>query len=150
MINIKIFFGADHRGVKYKDEIMEYLKNNHYEVIDSGIPNDPDDDHTDFAFKVCEQVLNNSGSLGILICGTGIGMSIDANKVKGIYCAKVDDKDDAFYAKNHNGANVLAFGVKHDIEEIKEMVDTFLVTKGPNEERYIRRIEKIKKMENQA
>ena len=77
-------------------------------------------------------------------------MSIDANKVKGIYCAKIDDKDDAFYAKAHNGANVLALGLKHDIEEIKEMIDTFLAVEGPSEEKYLRRIEKVKKMENQA
>lgn len=150
MINIKIFFGADHRGVMVKDEIIEHLKNSNYEVIDSGLSNDPNDDHPDFAFKVCDNVLHNPGSVGILVCSTGIGMSIDANKVKGIYCAKIDDKDDAFYAKAHNGANVLALGLKHDIEEIKEMIDTFLVAEGPSEEKYLRRIEKVKKMENQA
>lgn len=150
MIVIKVFIGADHRGAKFKEDIIKHLSSNGIDVIDSGLPNDPEDDHPDFAFKVCEEVLANTGSVGILVCGTGIGMSIDANKVKGIYCAKVDDTDDAFYAKNHNGANVIALGVKHDFEEIKEMVDTFLVTKGPSDEKYIRRIEKVKKMEESA
>lgn len=150
MIKIKVFLGVDHRGAKFKEELIDHLKSNGVEVIDTGIPNDPEDDHPDFAFNVCENVLKNPGSIGLLVCGTGIGMSIDANKVKGIYCAKVDDTDDAFYAKNHNGANVLALGVKHDIEEIKEMIDTFLVTKGPSEEKYLRRIEKVKKMEGRT
>ncbi len=149
-IIIKIFIGADHRGAKYKEEIIDYLMASEQEVIDTGLENNPVDDHLDFAVIVCENVLKNPGSVGLLFCSTGIGMSIDANKIKGIYCAKVDDKDDAFYAKNHNDANVLAFGVKHDIESIKEMIDTFLVTKGPNEEKYLRRIEKVKQLENKA
>lgn len=150
MIIIKVFLGTDHRGLKFKEDIINHLNSNGIEVIDTGIPNDPEDDHPDFAFKVCEDVLKNEGSIGILVCGTGIGMSIDANKVKGIYCAKVDDADDAFYAKNHNGANVIALGVKHDVEEIKEIIDTFLVAKGPSGEKYLRRIEKVKKMEQSA
>lgn len=147
---MKVFLGVDHRGAKYKDLIIEHLSSNGIEVHDTGIPNDPCDDHCDFAFKVCSDVLANPGSIGILVCGTGIGMCISANKVKGIYCAKVDDEDDAFYAKNHNGANVLAFGVKHSEEEIKNMIDTFLATKGPTDEKYLRRINKVIAKEKEA
>ncbi|MDE6284853.1 MAG: RpiB/LacA/LacB family sugar-phosphate isomerase [Bacilli bacterium] len=150
MVFIKVFFGADHKGVKFKVAIIKHLLNNGIEVIDTGIVNNPDDDHPDFAIAVCHNVLANPESIGILVCSTGIGMSIDANKIKGIYCAKVDDKDDAFYAKAHNGANVLALGIKHDIEEVKEMIDTFLMTEGPSEERYLRRIEQVKNIEKEA
>lgn len=150
MVKIKVFLGTDHRGVRFKEDIMKHLKDNGIEVKDTNIPNDPEDDHPDFAFKVCEDVLANPGSVGILVCGTGIGMSISANKVKGIYCAKVDDVDDAFYAKNHNGANVIALGIKHEKEEIFNIIDTFLATKGPSGEKYIRRINKVIEKERQA
>lgn len=150
MINIKVFLGTDHRGVRFKEDIIKHLQENGIDIIDSGLPNDPEDDHPDFAFKVCDEVLNNPGSIGILVCGTGIGMSISANKVKGIYCAKVDDVDDAFYAKNHNGANVIALGIKHEKEDIFNIIDTFLATKGPSGEKYLRRIEKVIKKEQEA
>lgn len=142
MIIIKVFLGVDHQGDKYKKEIIDYLKSNGIDVIDTNLPNDPSDDYPDFAFKVCQNVLDNNG-LGILVCGTGIGMSIAANKIKGIRCARVVNENDAFTAKNHNGANVIAFGVSIDIEEVKKIIDTFIVTKNPNEERHLRRIEKI-------
>ena len=70
-------------------------------------------------------------------------MSITANKIKGIRCARVFDENDAFTAKNHNGANVIAFGINLDIDEIFKIIDTFIVTKNPCEERHLRRIEKI-------
>ncbi len=147
---MKVFLGADHRGAKVKELIINHLTNNGITVIDSKIPNNPLDDHPDFAFDVCQNVLKEPNSVGILVCGTGIGMSISANKVKGIYCAKVDDEDDAFYAKNHNGANVIALSIKHDEEEIKKMIDTFLATKAPSDAKYLRRINKIIAKENEG
>ena len=150
MIKIKVFLGTDHRGVRFKELIIKHLKENGIDIIDSGLTNDPEDDHPDFAFAVCSKVLANPGSVGILVCGTGIGMSISANKVKGIYCAKVDDVDDAFYAKNHNGANVIALGIKHEIEEVYNIIDTFLATKGPSGEKYLRRIDKVIKKEMES
>ena len=142
MINIKIFIGVDHQGLKYKDELVNYLVSNGIDVVDTGLSNDPLDDYPDFAFKVCENVLENDG-LGVLVCGSGIGMSIAANKIKGIRCARVINEDDAFTAKNHNGANVIAFGTSVEIEEAKKIIDTFIVTKKPTEERHLRRIDKI-------
>lgn len=142
MINIKIFLGVDHQGEKYKKDIIKYLISNGIDIIDTEIENNPDDDYPDFAYKVCEQVLENNG-LGILICGSGIGMSIAANKVKGIRCARVVNVDDAFSAKNHNGANVISFGTNLSLEEVKLIIDTFIATKKPTEERHIRRIEKV-------
>ncbi len=147
MIVIKIFLGFDHQGVKVKDEIINYLIENGFNVSVCPFENDETDDYPDFAKWVCENVLNEKG-LGILVCGSGIGMSICANKVKGIYCARVVDGNDAFTAKNHNGANVIAFSSNINISEIHNIIDNFVMTKEPTEERHLRRIEKIKEMEN--
>ena len=147
MITIKIFLGFDHQGVKCKEDIINYLNEFGYEVLTPDIPNNDQDDYPDFAKWVCENVLNEKG-LGILVCGSGIGMSICANKVKGIYCARVVDGNDAFTAKNHNGANVIAFSSNINISEIHNIIDNFVMTKEPTEERHLRRIEKIKEMEN--
>lgn len=146
MIIIKIFLGYDHQGVKCKADIMSYLNENGYEVEVPNIENNATDDYPDFAKWVCNNVLKNQ-SLGILVCGSGIGMSIAANKVKGIRCARVCNSDDAFTAKNHNGANVIAFSFNIPTEEIHKIIDNFIMTKEPSEERHLRRIAKIKEME---
>lgn len=147
MIIIKIFLGFDHQGIKVKDEINNYLKENGCEVNICPYKNFDTDDYPDFAKWVCENVIKEKG-LGILVCGSGIGMSICANKVKGIYCARVVDGNDAFTAKNHNGANVIAFSSNINTNEIQNIIDNFVMTKEPTEERHLRRIEKIKKMED--
>lgn len=147
MIKIKIFLGVDHQGVKYKDDIIAYLKSNGIAVEASSIKNNPTDDYTDFALDVCKKVLSENG-LGILVCGSGIGMSIAANKAKGIRCARVFDENDAFTAKNHNGANVIAFGINLSLDTIYKIIDTFIATKSPSEERHLRRIAKIDKIES--
>ena len=147
MIFIKIILGVDHQGVKYKDDIIAYLKSNGIAVEASPIKNNPTDDYTDFALDVCKKVLSENG-LGILVCGSGIGMSIATNKVKGIRCARVFDENDAFTAKNHNGANVIAFGINLSLDTIYKIIDTFIATKSPSEERHLRRIAKIDKIES--
>ncbi len=146
MVNIKIFLGVDHQGFKVKNDIFNYLKSNGMDIICSDLTNDENDDYPDFAYDVCQKVLNEN-ALGILICGSGIGMSIAANKIKGIRCARVFDENDAFTAKNHNGANVIAFSSSLNIEKIYKIIDTFIVTKPPTEERHLRRIDKIKAIE---
>lgn len=148
MITIKIFLGFDHQGVKCKDEIINYLNEFGYEVLTPDIPNNDQDDYPDFAKWVCEKVLNEH-SLGILVCGSGIGMSIAANKIRGIRCARVVDGNDAFTAKNHNGANVIAFSSNIKAEEIHNILDNFIMTKEPSEERHLRRIEKVNKIERE-
>lgn len=147
MIKIKIFLGVDHQGAKYKDEIVSYLKSNGIEVVASELNNNPNDDYPDFAYDICMKVLKEN-ALGILVCGSGIGMSIAANKIKGIRCARVFDENDAFTAKNHNGANVIAFGTNLNLNTIFKIIDTFIATKSPCEERHLRRIEKVKDIEN--
>lgn len=147
MIYIKIFLGYDHQGLKCKNDIINYLSEFEYEVVVPNIENNETDDYPDFAKWVCNKVISEH-SLGILVCGTGIGMSIAANKIKGIRCARVVDANDAFTAKNHNGTNVIAFGTNITSEEIHNILDAFLMTKEPSEERHLRRIEKIKKIES--
>lgn len=139
---MKIYIASDHAGQEIKEKTITYLKNNEIEVGTIDIPNSPTDDYPDFAFDLCNRVLKDN-ALGILICGNGIGMSIAANKVKGIRAARVCNADDAFKAKNHNGANVITFGGNLDVDTIKEIVDTFIVTKMPCEERHLRRMNKI-------
>ena len=144
---MKIFLGVDHQGVKVKDEILKYIKSNGYEIEASTLENYDTDDYPDFAYDICKKVLKENG-LGILICGSGIGMSIAANKIPGIKCARICNENDAFTSKNHNGVNVIAFSVNLPKEEIEKIIDTFIVTKNPNEERHLRRIEKINQIEN--
>ena len=93
MITIKVFLGYDHQGVKCKDDIINYLNEYGYEVEVPNIENNDTDDYPDFAKWVCHKVLEEH-SLGILVCGSGIGMSIAANKVRGIRCARVIDSND--------------------------------------------------------
>ena len=145
---MKIFLGADHQGVEVKNKLINYLKSNDINAEDIGLPNHDLDDYPDFAFKLGRMVSNNEHSLGILICGNGIGMSIAANKVKGIRCARCVSVDDAFKAKNHNDANVIEIGCTQDFEIIKEIVDTFISTKGASVERHLNRINKIIKYED--
>ena len=141
-----MFLGVDHQGVKIKKELIEFGKENNLEIIPTILDNSDTDDYPDFAYEVCQNVIKNN-SLGILICGSGIGMSIAANKVPGIKCARVCSKDDAFTSKNHNGANVIAFSVNLPIKEIKDIILTFANTSNPMEERHLNRIEKINKIE---
>ena len=136
MIKIKIFLGVDHQGAKYKDDIITYLKSNGIDVEASELKNNATDDYPDFAYDICKKVIQEN-ALGILVCGSGIGMSIAANKVKGIRCARVFDENDAF-----------SFGVNIDLDTIYKIIDTFIATKSPCEERHLRRIDKVKKIED--
>lgn len=149
MIIIKIYLGYDHQGLKCKGDIIKYLNENGYEVIVPDIENNDTDDYPDFAKCVCLNVLKEH-SLGILVCGSGIGMSIAANKVKGIRCARVCSSDDAFTAKNHNGANVIAFSANLQKDEMHKIIDNFIMAKDANEERHLRRIAKVIEMEKDS
>ena len=145
---MKIFIGCDHRGVNLKNEIKQRLKEDGIELIDTKLLNSPEDEYPDFAFEVGNNVINNPNSLGILICGNGIGISIAANKVKGIRCARTLTVDDAFKSKNHNGANIIALSSEIDIDTTMQIIDVFITTKPATEERHLKRINKIIKYEN--
>lgn len=143
---MKIVIATDHNGVNEKKEIINNLSDA-YEIIDMSTNNTPTDDYPEFAFKVAEYVSKNQDTLGILMCGTGIGMSIAANKVENIRCAHVSNVDEAKLSRMHNNANIIALSYKNDINDILECINTFISTPFSNEERHIRRINLITKYE---
>ena len=138
----------DHRGVKTKQFLTNYLKELGYNVVDYGTNSESSCDFPDYAEKLGKGYLNHQCDLGIAICGTGIGMSIALNKMKGIYCAKVSSNSEATLSKAHNNANVMAISEELDKELLKEIVVTFIETPFSNIDRYVRRNNKIKDIEN--
>lgn len=142
---MKIYIGCDHRGVDLKKKLTNYLISNGIDIEDIGIPNSDTDDYPIFALRLGEMVRDTNNSLGILICGSGVGMSIAANKVKGIRCVRAVSVDDAFKGKNHNGANVIAIGadITTDFNQVTEIIDTFINTKAPSEDRHLNRVKTI-------
>ena len=144
---MRVSIATDHNGVEQKFELIMFLSELGYEVEDLSKDNNPTDDYPDFAVRVAKSVVNKESDLGILMCGTGIGMSIAANKVKGIRCAKVSSVDEARLAREHNNANVIALSYKENMDNLKEMIKTFLSTNFSNEERHVRRVSKIEELE---
>ncbi len=141
---MKIGIANDHKGFKLKQEITEYLKKDH-EIVDFG-SDEEKSDYPIYAFKLSEAVSKKDVELGIVICGTGIGVSIACNKVIGIRCAKVCSKDDAYFAKNHNDANIIA--ISSELNDFKSIIETFINTNFSNEERHIKRIKMIDEYKN--
>ena len=145
---MKIAIGCDHGGFNLKEPLIKYLENKGYEYKDFGTFSDKSTDYIDYAVPVCEAVVNKECDYGILICGTGIGMSISANKVKGIRCGHCHDVFSAKMTRAHNDANVLAFGERViGAGLMLEIVDAFLTTPFSFEERHVNRINKIKELE---
>lgn len=147
---MKIVIASDHRGVTLKKEIIKYLHSKGYEVIDCSPVNTPTDDYPDFAFKVCKKIVTKEADLGILLCRTGIGMSIAANKVKGIRCAKLNSIEDAILCRNDNGANVMTLNYTESAETLITYIDAFINAEVINDERHQRRVNKIIDYENGA
>lgn len=146
---MKIGITNDHRGVLAKECVVSYLKTMGYEVINYGTDTTDSVDFPDFAYKLGQGIKKKEVNLGIAICGTGIGMSIALNKMKGIYCAKVSNVSEAILCKAHNDANVIAFSEELSEEVMVEIVDKFINTPFSNVDRYIVRNDKIKKIENE-
>jgi ribose 5-phosphate isomerase B len=142
-MNMKIAIGCDHAGFSLKEDIKLYLAKEGYDPIDFGTDSPSSCDYPDYAKKVADAVANGSFRFGILICGTGIGMSIVANKTKGIRAALCCSCETAQLARSHNHANILCLGARFlSPEEAKQIVSTFLAT--PEEEgRHRRRVDKI-------
>lgn len=142
-----IGIASDHAGYEVKVELIEYLKELGKTVVDYGPVANSSVDYPTYAFKIGEAIQNKGIHLGILICKTGIGMSISCNKVKGVRCAKVDTVEEASLTRLHNNSNVLALSALKDINMIKEIVKTFVETEFSNEERHIKRISMIQEYE---
>ena len=147
---MKIYIATDHRGIDVEQKIVDYLSQIGIETGRCEISHHETDDYVDFAFDIANKVANDKNSLGILLCGTGIGMSIAANKIRGIRAARCVNVDDAYYSKCHNNANIICLSSQIEINYLFEIIDTFINTKPAEEEKHIRRVEKIINFENGA
>ena len=140
--------GCDHAAVKLKNTIIEHLKSRGIEVKDFGCFTSESVDYPDYAYAVASAVASGECERGILICGTGIGMSIAANKVKGIRCALCGDTFSARATREHNDANILALGERVTGAGLAlDIVDVFMDTKFSGDERHVRRINGIRAIE---
>ena len=128
---MNIYIACDYKGVELKKELIKYLKEKKYNVLEIGMPNYDKDDYQKFAFKLGELVANDLNSKGILICSNGIGMSIAVNKVKGIRCVRATTPVDSYEGRTHNDCNVLAIGANLERDIIYDIVNTFIITEGP-------------------
>lgn len=127
---MKFYIATDHAGFAVKQFVIDYLEQKSHEVIDLGPQNDARVDYPDFAKKCATSVINDKGSFGILICGTGIGISVSANKVAGIRAALCHDAYTAAMSRAHNDANILCFGERVVGRGVVEsMLDAFCETK---------------------
>lgn len=146
---MKIAIGCDHGGLEHKNAIAEHLKSRGFEVEDFGIYENVSVDYPDIALKVATSVAENKNELGILVCGTGIGMSLTANKVKGIRAAACSEHFSAKYTRLHNNSNILCLGGRViGVGTALELVDLFVDTPFEGG-RHQRRIDKISEIENQ-
>ena len=134
---------SDHRGVQLKKVLVDHFK----DFKDYGTMNEESTDYPIYAFKIGEEIRDKKIDFGILICGSGIGMSIACNKVKGVRCAKVDTMQEAEYTRNDNDANVIAISAELSNEDAIGIVETFLNTPFSNLEKHQRRIDLITKYE---
>jgi len=140
---MKISIASDHAGFSLKKDVILWLKENNYEVLDFGTYSEDSVDYPDFAVPAAEAVANGDSEFGIVICGTGIGVSISANKVAGIRAANCCSVEMSKMSRLHNNANVLAFGARLiDLDMAKSIVKTFLETEFEGG-RHIKRVEKI-------
>ncbi len=145
---MKIAIGADHGGVGLKAEVEKYLESKGYEYKDYGTFSTDAVDYPDIAFAVATSVAKGEADKGILICGTGIGMSIAANKVPGVRCALLSDVYSAKCTRDHNDANVMSMGARVIGPGLAlEIVDAYLHKDFSNGERHIQRINKIREFE---
>ena len=144
---MKVGICSDHRGIYLKKVLIEYLEHSGYEVVNYGTDTDESVDFPVYAFKLGDAVKKKRVNVGIAICGTGIGMSIALNKIKGIYCAKINNINESVLCRRHNDANVIAIIAEVYDDLPKSMVDKFLFTPFSGEEKYTRRNNMIKEQE---
>lgn len=146
----KIIIASDHGAVNLKTEIISFLKTKNIEINDMGVNSEASVDYPDIALLACNEFKKGGYDFGILLCGTGIGMSITANKVKGIRCALIHDLFTAEMARAHNDANFIAFGgrIKYCVP-VTEMIEKFMDTKFAGD-RHSRRIAKIMDAETKS
>ena len=145
---MKIAIACDHGAVSLKNAVAEHLKKNGYEVSDFGTHTLDSCDYPDFAGAAARAVAAGECDRGIVMCTTGIGMSVAANKVKGIRCALLHDPMSARMTREHNDTNMMALGAAVTAQPLAlEIVDIWLTTEFSGGERHVRRIAKVAEME---
>lgn len=146
---MKIALACDHGAYEYKMIVKDMLVEMGYEVQDFGCEGTASVDYPDYAGPAAKAVASKECDKGIVLCGTGIGVSIAANKVKGVRCALCNDPVSAKLTREHNDSNVLAMGQRIiGVELMKEIVRVWLTTEFSQDERHMRRIEKVSALEN--
>ena len=146
---MKIILASDHRGFQLKEELKKYLLEGGYTVADAGATEqNPDDDYPDFAYPAALMVMENAENRGIFLCGSGMGMDVVANKVKGIRATVAYSQDSTVHARTNDDINVITLAADTlSFEEAKERVTLFLTTSFNPEERYTRRLAKLATIE---
>jgi ribose 5-phosphate isomerase B len=148
---VRVALGVDHRGFLVKDELLVLLKEDGHDVVDLGTDSDNPVDYPDISAAVCESVRSGDAERGIIVCGSGAGAVIAANKLHGIRCAQAHDTYTAHQCVEHDDANVLALGSGIvGMSVIREIVPAFLRARFEGGERYQRRLDKVKKLEDQG
>lgn len=145
---IRIGIASDHRGYILKEQIIDRLVDK-YDITDCGTTSNESVDYPDYAFKLGNLVADKDVDFGIAICGSGIGISIACNKVKGVRCAKVDNLEEVIATRNDNDSNIIAFGEKMPLDKALELIEKFIATPASQEEKHKRRREKIKEYEEE-
>ena len=144
----RVVVGSDHGAFELKERIKKHLEQKGYEIKDTGVLENKSVDYPDMAEKACLEYLKGGYDFGILCCGTGIGISIAANKINGIRCGLIHDLFTAEKCKSHNNANFISFGGRLDYGNItvEQMIDKYIETDFEGD-RHQRRIDKITKLE---
>ena len=144
---MNIIIGGDHSAVNLKQRIITYLESKGHTINNTGTDSGDSIDYPDIAEKACKKFLGGGYDFGILICGTGIGVTISANKINGIRCALLLNNFSAEMAKAHNKANFIAFGARIEYSDsIEDMIETFIKTEYEGG-RHNRRVNKIMSLE---
>lgn len=146
---MRVHLGCDHAGYELKNMIATYLRNAGHDVVDHGAHEyDADDDYPEFCFQAAEAVVEEPGSLGIVFGGSGNGEQIAANKVNGVRCALAWSVETARLGREHNNANLIGIGARmHSVEQVFDIVRTFLETPFSGNPRHQRRIDQLAEYE---
>lgn len=148
---MRIAVGADHAGFDLKQIIAADLRQRGHEVIDKGTDSTEAVDYPDITEAVCKAVIDGQAERGLVICGSGVGASVSANKIAGIRAGLCHDTYSAHQGVEHDDMNVLVLGARVvGVELARELVDSFLEAKFSGEERHRRRVEKIKALERRS
>ena len=145
---MKIGFASDHRGLKLKEELINNFKDS-YEIEDYGTNSEESTDYPDYAFKLGESVVRGDVDFGVAICGSGIGISIACNKVKGVRCGKLNSEKDAVHGRECDFINVIALAASTPLEENKNIVLAYLNSReNTTDPAYEKRAKDLEKYEN--